>query len=168
MRNPLIIKIKVSFLGLWLIVFEREEHNIDFPVSIPALIEFSLSHIQFQVGDFEPNSYIGFPCKQNKLEVLVRSLNSLFKGRHETILRLCARLYLRILYLEHNLSLPCFLVHLFLESIHGFPNFYSSDFRSLFLCLRIYYRVSGLTRCPTSQIRLMFLALCVGQVTTFI
>jgi hypothetical protein len=81
-------------------LLKRKTHDINLSFSVPAFIELSLTRVQFHIGNFERDSHVGLSRKQDVLVVVVRCLDLLLVGRHETVLRFGVRLNLRVLDLK--------------------------------------------------------------------
>lgn len=109
------------------LLLKRKTHDINLSFSVPAFIELSLTRVQFHIGNFERNSHVGLSCKQYVLVVVVRRLDLLLVGRHETVLRFGVWLNLRVLDLKQNALTVCFLVLLLFVPVDGFSDLYCAQ-----------------------------------------
>lgn len=158
----------IKGLSLSWSLLKRKTHDINLSFSVPAFIELSLTRVEFHIGNFERNSHVGLSRKQDVLVVVVRRLDLLLVGRHETVLRFGVRLDLRVLDLKQNALTVCFLVLLFFVPVDGFTDLYCAQLLLFLLHLGCDHWVSGFTGNSSCQIRLMLFSLCVRQVAAFI
>ena len=91
----------------------------------------------------------------------------MFVRRHESVLRLERRVYLRVLYLKQYLILSLF-IGLLLKTIDRLTDLDSSQFGGRGFLDWLYGSIPGLSRCPPCQISLMFFALGMREVAALI